>query len=206
MTPHQIRKILSNPMVKKLQNHRVAFNNKYEIPFIFGLSADGRTMYFDKNFPRYFRHRNRMIDNYTLLKSTELLRIALKTIGVNPSDSNEVCAKLEQGVVKEKLGWDSEKYAMEFLSKYAYDGGQDFHKSLPPDLDVSDIGLNDSQKSEMQVLKRYRSGEATKMLTSPHEQYKLKRKQKDVRNLYQGSLSRVQLNKESAKSKRGGLR
>lgn len=191
MNQHLIRKILAHPMVRRIHHHRVMFNNKYEIPFIFGLSNDGRTIYFDRRFPRYFKYRGRTIDNYELLKTSELIRVSLGKLGINSADANEVCARIESRIVKKELNWNSERYAKDFLAKHAYDGGNEFHKKLPHDIDLSDLGISSQQKSEMAVLQRYRMSEANKMLTTPHETYKIKRKQKNVGNLHQTKLSRM---------------
>jgi hypothetical protein len=173
-----LRKFLSSPAIHNAQNQRASFNNKYEIPFIFGISKDSRTIYFDRRFPRYFKYKGRILDNYALLKTTELVRITLNKMGVSFEDSNLICGEIEHNIIKKQINWDSEKYAREFLSKYVYDLGSDYHKKLPYNLDTSDLNLNDQQKSEMLVMQRFRSGEVNKLLTTPHQTAKIKRKKK----------------------------
>jgi hypothetical protein len=191
MNKWKIKKILSSPVLKLVMNTRVHFNNKYEIPFIFGLSKDGRTIYFDKDFPRYFKHRGKTLDSYEMLKSSELMRLALQYIFKLPSETvNDIVGDYENEITRQKLGIGSDVFAKLHLSKHSRPYMNDTLTKLPPDIDLVDLNLNNEVKNEM--IRYKREYDSNKLLTTPHEQYKIKKKEKqNARNLHKTKLSRM---------------
>jgi len=161
---HQSDAILLSS-IDSLIKHTIV-NYDYEVPYIAGYSTDGKTIYIDKNLPKFFLDNNKKvyIDKFIILH--EVLEKHLLSIpGFTYQYAHQIALRIEKQVVESsKVDW--EKYD-KFIDRWVKIIDKDY--DIPPDLDLTPY-IDEHDKKLIDVLKK----RIKKPIITSHERTKLR--------------------------------
>lgn len=69
VSPSEVRKALSNPVVQTHLVRKVKIDREHDIPYLAGYSKDGKTIYIDRHLPRTFAYQGKrvVVSKYLLI-------------------------------------------------------------------------------------------------------------------------------------------
>lgn len=115
---------------------RVKVNREYDIPYLAGYSKDGKTIYIDRNIPKFFKtSKGKKTDTTRYLVLHEAVeKTLIDHLGLHYQHAHQVALRVEKdAVLADNISWEEYNDFMEKLIKEVAD---ERLEKLPEDLDL----------------------------------------------------------------------
>ncbi|MDE2196519.1 MAG: hypothetical protein KGJ56_04970 [Gammaproteobacteria bacterium] len=114
---------------------RARLDRKHDIPYLAGYSRDGRTVYIDRELPRYFVSRRTRIytDRFLILHET-VEKAMIDQVGLKYQHAHQIALRTEEAAVR-AYGISWREYDR-FMQRYIKEVADESLKRLPLDLDI----------------------------------------------------------------------
>lgn len=110
-------------------------DRSYDIPYLAGYSADGKTIYIDRHLPTSFKYRGRTIDvDRFLIMHEEVEKTLIDQLDLHYLHAHQIATRAEEAAVRaERISWHAYD---RFMQKYVKTVGDERLKKVPKDLDL----------------------------------------------------------------------
>ena len=124
---------------------RVTLNRSYNVPYLAGYSKDGKTIYIDKDMPKFFKDskgKKIKTDKYLILHEA-IEKSLIDTLGLLYQHAHQIAYRAEQDAVEnDKISWkDYNDFMMQWVKEVSDDT-----TDIPPDLDLTPYEDEHDQK------------------------------------------------------------
>jgi len=141
-------------------------NTEYDVPYLAGMSTDGKTVYIDRHFPKYSMQGSRKINNYKYVTGHERIERGLEDSipGIKYQRAHQLTLQNEHcAVTADDFDWN--QYDA-FCNQYIKFSWHEQLTNLPPDLDIKPY-LDENDQAVLMQIQKAQKEKSKDMLGSP---------------------------------------
>lgn len=110
-------------------------DRQHDIPYLAGYSRDGKTIYIDRELPRYFvSHRKRIHTDRFLILHETVEKAMIDQVGLKYQHAHQIALRTEEAAVR-AYGITWREYDR-FMQQYIKEASEESLQRLPVDLDI----------------------------------------------------------------------